>query len=249
MTLGTGFVMMETLLDFMAESAKATSVDALCRLFEKYVEPFGVEAIGYQILPSPFEASDADNQFEYNTFPDLMKDAYLGERLFEHDPVTSRAAMALHPQFWFEVEQTTPITRYSQRIFDLLRESGFVDGLTTPIFGPAGLAAYVACGRFSAPFDLSAMDCRCLQHACNELYANTLKLQKRKALTPPNLSEREVEVLQWLARGKSNAVIADILGISSHTVDTVMRRAFGKLGASNRVAAVLKSLRAGLITL
>ena len=241
--------MVETLLDFMAEGAKATSVDALCRLFEQYVEPFGVEAIGYQILPSPFEVSDADNQFEYNTFPDLMKDAYLGERLFEHDPVTSRAAMALHPQFWFEVEQTTPSTRFSQRIFCLLREAGFVDGLTTPIFGPAGLAAYVACGRFSGPFELSEMDCRCLQHACNELYANTLKLQKRKALTPPNLSEREVEVLQWLARGKSNAVIADILGISSHTVDTVMRRAFGKLGASNRVAAVLKSLRAGLITL
>ena len=242
-------MMAETLLDFMAESAEATSVEALCRLFEHYVEPFGVEAIGYQVLPSPFEASDADNQFEYNTFPDLMKDAYLRERLFEHDPVTSQAAMALHPQFWFEVEQTTPITRFSQRIFDLLRESGFVDGLTTPIFGPAGLAAYVACGRFSAPFDLSAMECRCLQHACNELYARTLTLQKRKALTPPNLSEREVEVLHWLARGKSNAVIADILGISPHTVDTVMRRAFRKLGASNRIAAVLKSLRAGLITL
>ena len=64
--------------------------------------------------------------------------------------------------------------------------------------GPAGLAAYVACGRFSAPFDLSAMDCRCLQHACNELYARTLMLQKRKALTPPNLSEREGEVA-WRA--------------------------------------------------
>lgn len=241
--------MAETLLDFMAESAKTTSVDALCRLFEHYVGTLGVEAIGYQILPSPFEASDADNQFEYNTFPDLMKDAYLGERLYEHDPVTSRASMALHPQFWFEVEQTTPSTRFSQRIFSLLREAGFVDGLTTPIFGPAGLAAYVACGRFSAPFNLSSMDCRCLQLACNELYAHTLKLEKRTAMTPPNLSEREIEVLHWLARGKSNAVIADILGVSPHTIDTVMRRAFAKLGASNRIAAVLKALRAGLITL
>ena len=190
--------MAETLLTFLEQSANADNVDALCEAFVAFVERYGVEAFGYQVLPSPFDASDSTFAFEYNTFPESMKQAYLEERLFEHDPVTTRAAMALHPQFWFEVEQTTPITRYSQRIFDLLRESGFVDGLTTPIFGPAGLAAYVACGRFSAPFDLSAMDCRCLQHACNELYARTLMLQKRKALTPPNLSEREVEVLHWL---------------------------------------------------
>ena len=46
----------------------------------------------------------------------------------------------------------------------------------------------------------------------------------------PRLSDREIEVLGWVARGKSNAVIGDILGISAHTVDAHMRRICLKLG-------------------
>ena len=40
----------------------------------------------------------------------------------------------------------------------------------------------------------------------------------------PRLSEREAEVLAWVARGKTNASVGDILGISAHTVDAHMRR-------------------------
>ena len=239
-----------TLLTFLEHSADADSVDGLCEAFRIFVEDFGVEAFGYQILPSPFDASDTSFQFEYNTFPELMKTAYLEERLFENDPVTRRSAVALHPQFWFEVEQTSPGTRFSQRVFELLRESGFVDGFTIPVFGPYGFAAYVACGRLSAPFNLSQIELRILQLASQELYNRTVMIRGDDASSPspPHLSEREVEILQWIARGKSNAVIAAILGLSPHTVDTIMRRAFVKLNASNRVAAVLKALRVGLIT-
>lgn len=241
--------MAETLLTFLEQSANADNVDALCEAFVAFVERYGVEAFGYQVLPSPFDASDSTFAFEYNTFPESMKQAYLEERLFEHDPVTTRAAMALHPQFWFEVEQTSPGTRFSQRLFDLVREVGFADGFTIPVFGPYGLAAFVACGRFSGPFEFTPIQLRILQLASQELYNRTVVIRDEDAPPPPHLSEREVEVLQWLARGKSNAVIAAILGVSPHTVDTIMRRAFVKLDASNRIAAVLKALRSGLITL
>ncbi|WP_440957821.1 autoinducer binding domain-containing protein [Oceanicaulis sp. LC35] len=241
--------MAETLLRFLEHSAAADSVDALCAAFKSFVEGYGVEAFGYQVLPSPFDASDTSFDFEYNTFPANMHAAYLDERLFEHDPVTSRAATALQPQYWFEVEQTSPGTRFSQRLFALLREAGFADGFTIPVFGPYGLAAFVACGRFSGPFSLTAIELRVLQLASQELFSRTVGIRDVDAPAPPHLSEREVEILQWLARGKSNAVIAAILGVSPHTVDTIMRRAFVKLEASNRIAAVLKALRAGLITL
>ena len=241
--------MTDTLLAFLEHSADADDKEALCHAFKDFSELYGVEAFGYQVLPDPFVASDTSFTFEYNTFPAQMHEAYLEERLFEHDPVTSRAATALQPQFWFDVEQTSPGTRFSQRLFTLLRESGFTDGFTIPVFGPYGLAAFVACGRFSGAFDLTDIQLRVLQLASQELFSRTLILQKRDAPAPPHLSEREVEVLQWLARGKSNAVIAAILGVSPHTVDTILRRAFVKLEAPNRISAVLKALRSGLITL
>ena len=59
------------------------------------------------------------------------------------------------------------------------------------------------------------------------------------------LSEREAEVLRWVAAGKTNAEIGSILNISSFTVKNHMQRVFKKLNVLNRAQAVsrLKALR------
>ncbi|BDA85123.1 DNA-binding response regulator [Aureimonas sp. SA4125] len=51
------------------------------------------------------------------------------------------------------------------------------------------------------------------------------------------LTAREAEVLLWLARGKSNRDIADILALSPRTVDKHLEMVFRKLGVENRTAA------------
>jgi DNA-binding CsgD family transcriptional regulator len=51
------------------------------------------------------------------------------------------------------------------------------------------------------------------------------------------LTLREREVLCWLARGKSNAEIGIILGISSATVGKHLEHIYPKLGVENRTAA------------
>ncbi len=52
------------------------------------------------------------------------------------------------------------------------------------------------------------------------------------ALTP-----RETEVLSWLAKGKTNRDIADILGMSPRTVNKHLEHIFEKLGVETRTAA------------
>ena len=58
------------------------------------------------------------------------------------------------------------------------------------------------------------------------------------------LTDRECAVLDLLCTGHSNALIADNLGISIHTVKTHLRSAYVKLGVSSRleVQAVLLSV-------
>ena len=51
------------------------------------------------------------------------------------------------------------------------------------------------------------------------------------------LTSREREVLHWLARGKSNAQIGAILGISAATVSKHLEHIYPKLGVENRTAA------------
>ncbi len=62
------------------------------------------------------------------------------------------------------------------------------------------------------------------------------------------LTPREVEVLELLAEGFSNKVIAIRLGISDQTVKFHVASICGKLGAANRTNAVRRAIRSGLVT-
>ncbi|MEW5960245.1 MAG: response regulator transcription factor [Chloroflexota bacterium] len=60
------------------------------------------------------------------------------------------------------------------------------------------------------------------------------------------LSEREVEVLQWLALGASNREIGQQLYIAESTVKRHVYNIFGKLNVHNRTQAALQARRLGI---
>ena len=53
------------------------------------------------------------------------------------------------------------------------------------------------------------------------------------------LSGREIEVLRWLAEGKSNKEIANVLNLAEGTVKNHLSNIFGKLGVLDRTQAAL----------
>ena len=61
------------------------------------------------------------------------------------------------------------------------------------------------------------------------------------------LSDREMEVLECLAEGKTTSQISSVLFISDNTVKTHVRHILEKLEASNRAEAVSKAMQIGLI--
>ena len=63
----------------------------------------------------------------------------------------------------------------------------------------------------------------------------------------PTLTERELQVLRGMGRGRSNAEIGKELYLSEDTVKTHARRLFRKLGAADRAQAVAKGFRWGLV--
>jgi len=57
------------------------------------------------------------------------------------------------------------------------------------------------------------------------------------------VTEREAEVLLWIARGKSNRDIAEILSLSPRTVNKHLEQIFAKLGVENRTSAAALVVR------
>jgi DNA-binding response OmpR family regulator len=57
------------------------------------------------------------------------------------------------------------------------------------------------------------------------------------------LTQRESEVLMWIARGKSNRDIAEILDLSPRTVNKHLEQIYAKLGVENRASAAALAVR------
>lgn len=67
--------------------------------------------------------------------------------------------------------------------------------------------------------------------------------------TDDALSQREIEVLQRVAAGGANKIIAGELNISEETVKAHMRSILAKLSANDRTHAVMIALKRGIIEL
>jgi DNA-binding NarL/FixJ family response regulator len=74
-------------------------------------------------------------------------------------------------------------------------------------------------------------------------------MTRMRAPAEENLSPREIEVLQLVAKGKSNKEVGKALHISTATVKTHLIHIFDKLGVKDRTAAVTVSLEKGILSL
>lgn len=59
-----------------------------------------------------------------------------------------------------------------------------------------------------------------------------------------SVTSREAEVLLWIARGKSNRDIGEILGLSPRTVNKHLETIYAKLGVENRASAAILAMKA-----
>jgi DNA-binding NarL/FixJ family response regulator len=78
--------------------------------------------------------------------------------------------------------------------------------------------------------------------------AAEVALELSRRVTDEALSAREVEVLAEVAAGGANKQVADRLGVSEETVKSHMKNILVKLGASDRLQAVVIAMRRGILS-
>jgi DNA-binding CsgD family transcriptional regulator len=84
--------------------------------------------------------------------------------------------------------------------------------------------------------------------ALNYLEANQAEAPKPGRDALQKLSQRELECLLWTAEGKTSEDIAIILQLSVHTINHYLTAATRKLNAVNRLHAVARAMRLGLLS-
>ncbi|MBB5271742.1 helix-turn-helix transcriptional regulator [Quisquiliibacterium transsilvanicum] len=77
---------------------------------------------------------------------------------------------------------------------------------------------------------------------CTLLIERVAGESPRRRVRPTALTAREAEVLGWITAGKSDAGIAELLGVSPRTVGKHLQNIYRKLGVENRTGAAMRVL-------
>ena len=238
-----------SLREYIEKSREAPDAEHLFVLFDTFVGRFGVDVSSYHITAEKLRAVPLELGLVRETFPDEWIEKYVTRQFSEIDPVIQQSRLEAEPFHWFEVEDKVKLTAEQRFFLKELRAAGLTDGIAVPIFGPMGTMAYFGLGCVNDTLDLPHEQMMELQFACQGTHNKYIDLTTELDDNDPpvKLSGRETEVLSLVATGLSNNNIAERLGITENTVDTILRRAFKKLGVNNRITAVLKGIGAGLI--
>ena len=168
------------------------------------------------------------------------------------DPLISSAKANLLPFRWHGEEQINRVGRAQRRVLEEGKAFGIKRGVVIPIHAPGGDFATLALATDDSMKNMEALwqakkfDLHLIGlyfHAA--IWENVLK---RKIQPTPALTPRELQCLEWSARGKTLWEVSQILGISETTSKTHMQGAMKKLDTFNKTHAVSKAVVHGLIS-
>ena len=163
------------------------------------------------------------------------------------DPLPRAALKCGGAYRWSEIDRIMRLSRQQRGYLETLGQLGMSDGIGIPCYGPGARRGFLGIGLPHSEASFAPETILKLQLAGQLSYQRHCQLNRVLDLANPRLSQRELEVLRWIARGKSNSVIGQLLEISRSTVDVYVRRVFDKLGVSDRTSASVRGLSLGLI--
>lgn len=179
-------------------------------------------------------------------FPKAWEIAYKQSGRWE-DPLPNLALNRGNAFLWSQAAQMPGIDEAGASYLAKLHEAGMGEGVAVPCTGPYARSGFVGVGLPSEPESLDEAMVRQVQVAAQLCFHRYCELVGAFKEEVPDLSQRELDVIRWIGEGKSNAVIAEILGISKNSVDSYVKRIFAKLDVSDRTAAAVRAVSLGLI--
>ena len=219
----------------------STQFDVI-RYMKQVAESYGCRTFVVLNLPPPTSRELSANTIVTNWPAELMS-LFDNEGLMQTSLVFSRLRRSTTP-FSFDVE-TIPVELVVPRIRDLFIRFGIVRGAYFPVHDASGGRGAVSWAGTSAVFSHQQM--MELMYIAIHVFQRLAEIRNLEVRPTDVLSEREIDCLNWTSAGKTSAEIAEILGLSEHTVNHYLNRAARKLDSVNRTQAVAKALRLGLI--
>ena len=236
---------MLNILDVFGTSRDVTELnDALMAK----VSDYGFDCCGYLGF---FPELGRQYSFASNYPPEWIS-RYAQQNYHQIDPVVETARRSRLAFCWPMNLQEDEFSRPQNMFFREASDFHVEHGIAVPVHGPRGEFALLSAVTSQSPRELQQI----WRHKGMELqflglyyHATRAEEFERQVNTLPSthLSPREREVLLWVANGKTNWEISEILGTSEWTIKAHLARIFQKLQAASKPHAVAIACVKGLI--
>lgn len=208
-------------------------------------------ALGFQFFALLHHASLAlpgRGLVRIDTYPPGWAEELISEDLVGVDPVHHACRRTNLGFAWDELARHTPIGGAQRAVLARAARHGLGDGFTVPINipgEPQGSCTFAVRSGLDLP--------RRRLLSAEQLGAHAFDAARRLAGFPgggrcPHLSRRERQCLRLLAAGKSDSVIAQILGISPETAHHYVKSARAAYDVASRAQLVACGLRDALVS-
>jgi LuxR family transcriptional regulator, quorum-sensing system regulator CciR len=233
--------------DYEAAVAAAGTTAELWSVFSRSFRGTEVTRVSYLHLPPLGAPDESQPRLVAEGFPEALVARYFRDRMFRANPIVAHAQTKVEPVYWDEIERLGRLSEREQAFLAEFRAAGLGYGVGIPVYGPSGRFGQCGLGFRDGVRRLAPEVLRGMQWICQLAHLRYCALVAPVLEPRQRLSERETEVLAWVARGKSNQTIGEILGISTATVNAHMRRIHLKLGVFDRISAAIRGIGCGLI--
>ena len=234
--------------EFVESIKSCADVEAIASALSKEMADLGFEYVTCFTMPAP--GQPMIDGLIFNSRPQEYVRRYIEENTLLRDPVIKHLRKEARPYSWSDVKERDALTKADVRVFDEATDFRMEDGLIVPFITPSGtVALFSPCGEKpdlspEARTAAEMMGVMALQAFRRAIQDGMREEGPYKPLTP-----REREILQWVASGKSDDEISQILSISVTTVIKHVENAKRKLDSYKRTAAIITALRRGEIHL
>lgn len=185
-----------------------------------------------------------------HNYPTRWADYYEANGLGVSDPV-HRASHKTSIGFrWSQIPKLVPLTARDWQLLDRGRAEGIGDGFTVPANVPG--EAFGSCSFANeedqpiAPAKLHLA--QLVGDFAFEAARRIWRVRELPGGVMPQLTDRQRECVRWLARGKSDGEIGEILDVSEETVTKHLKLARERYGVERRTSLAIRALFDGTLS-
>ncbi|MEO6093919.1 MAG: LuxR family transcriptional regulator [Novosphingobium sp.] len=185
-------------------------------------------------------------------YPQAWIEEYIENKIVSNDPVLLASQRTMAGFAWSKIPKIIKMTSAHRELTERTRQAGICDGFTVPAHVPGEMigSCNFAVGPTHSPPEDNFMMAQLIGafafEGGRQLVARMRDIQDA---SPVKLTQRQMECIVLVAKGKSDWEIGKILGLSPETVASYIKSARERYDVPARIQVVLRACFDGTIPL